>query len=735
MRPEAAGVVRADRGTASTVVEHPRQGDRALVMRAVVAGAARGPGTTPTGAGQRTRCERAPVLSVDAAGVAGGAAGWRRAQLRAWSSNRGIARRTRWAALAVCVVAAGGCARSVAPDPGLEGLAVTQLAPTSLVPGTRLIVTGASFVAEPWGQATLHLEGRAGERAIDATWPATFVDYTTLTVAIDAGRLAALGGDGGFHGTATVEVVSATDHQTYRAAPLAVDLALHTRLAPSATGIVAGGVIFINDALEVGGDGFLLGGDEGTTVAQVAGCFTRDTGGGCQPVPAIELPLTPRGSRTTGSFAFSPRVAGIRPGAFTGTITLVNQQPGADAASAAPLDVAYQLVSPQVFSVDPPAASLGQYVFVHGGGFVGGEPGAATELELTGSFTRTGAAPAAMALTLIPELINGRLVRYVISSDDELGRSLDLRTETGAFAGTMSPVVSYGGDRVRGPATQVAFAIAPIKQVVYLAFQPSYVEELRDFGLRAVDRQLRERVVAACREVYRGVNLEVRLEPPTDFAQFETVELVGVDPNDQGLFGYDNSPGKDSGNLRLYDRIGGVNALTQEDGSPGYGGVFLRSLMAFSQHPGSFARPASSADPAFDQVFDPLRPDRGGEPVSSADLAGGLSPLTDGAGCPGGDRAHQIRCAIFVLGNLIGGTLAHEVGHSLGLANPYQDGFHDRGDAPNRLMDAGDARPFLERASLAGQGPGVFCDEEYAYLRIILATPEPAYQIARPRCN
>jgi len=619
-------------------------------------------------------------------------------------------------------------------DPGLEGLAVTQVAPTTIVPGTRLVVSGASFVDEPWGTATLHLQGQAGGRAIDAAWPATFADFHTLTVAIDAGKLAELGGDADFHGTATVEIAGAADHQTYQAAPLAIDLAFRTQLAPAPMTLAAGRVIFVNDDIEVDGEGFLLGGDEGVTVARLAGCLTPQAGGACQPRPMVELPLVPA-SRTRASFAFSPTIAGIQPGSFTGTVTIVNEQPAATPISAAPLGVAYDLVTPQVFSIDPPAASLGQYVFVHGGGFVGGEPDTLTELELAGTFTRTGGAPADVQMMLIPEFASGRLVRYVVSTDDVLGRAIDLRTETATFTGTVTPVVSYGQTEVRGEATRVSFAIAPVKQVVYLQFETSYIEGLRDFGLRAVAGKIRDRILATCQGAYRGVNIEFRTEPPADFALFETVELVGIDPNDQGLFGYDNSPGKDTGNLRLYDRLGGVNATTQEDGYPGFGGVFVRSLMGFSQHPGSFARSVGGADPVFDQVFDPFRADRGGEPITSADLLHSLPAVTDGTGCPAKDRAQQIQCAIYVLGNLVGGTLAHEIGHSLGLANPYQADFHDPGDAPRRLMDTGDARPFLERANLQGQGPEVFCDDEYVYLRKILPSPDPATAIPRPGCS
>ena len=336
-------------------------------------------------------------------------------------------------------------------------------------------------------------------------------------------------------------------------------------------------------------------------------------------------------------------------------------------------------------------------------------------------------------MDLIPEWVEGNLVRYVVNTDDALGHALDLYHDTGHFTGTMTPIVSYGSDTVRGESLRVAFDIAPVKQVVYLHYQSAYVEELRDFGMRAVDNKIRERILAVCNKAYEGVNIEFRAEPVTDFALYENVELVGVDPNNMGLFGYDNSPGKDNGNLRLYDKLGGVNAVTQEDGYPGYGGVFVRSLMGFSQHPGAFSPAVPGADSAFDRIFDPFRSDQGGSPVVANDLAD-VPVLTDGSTCPGKDRKDQIACAVFVMGNLIGGTLSHEIGHSLGLANPYADGFHDAGDAPNRLMDAGGDRPFLERAELQGHGPGVFCDDEYDYLRQVLPSTAAPPSVQRPGC-
>ncbi|MCX5745672.1 MAG: hypothetical protein NT062_24615 [Proteobacteria bacterium] len=626
------------------------------------------------------------------------------------------------ASLVASVVLVGGCADATAPDPGLEQLGLDRVAPSMIIPGTSLVVVGASFVESQWGASVLHLTNGT----IDVKWPAAFVDFNHMTVAITGGNLDEVGA-GVFDGTATLEVVSATDGGTYKSAPLAVSLEFREVLDPQPTGLTDG-VHFVNDQIEVDGEGFLLGGNEGTTIARIAPCLTT---------AMCEIPLVPREplSRQHAAFPFSPKIAGISGGGFTGTVTIVNQQTAKPERAAPPIETNFTIVTAQIFSAEPNVASLGQYVFVKGGGFVGGEAGALTELELSGTFNKTGGNPAPITMSLIPEFVEGKLVRYVLNTDDALGHALDLRTDTGQFTGTITPIVSYGVDTVRGQSTQASFAIGPVRQVVLLNFTTSYTEGLRDFGMRAVDNKIRERILEVCREAYKGVNMDFRSSPITDFALFENVDLVGVDPNDMGLFGYDNSPGKDNGNVRLYDRLGGVNALTQQDGYPGFGGVFIRSLMGFSKHPGAFARSIEGADSTFDAIFDAFRPDVGGAAVSSGDLAAGFTALTDGAGCPSaGDRSSRLECAVFVMGSLIGGTLSHEIGHSLGLANPFAEGFHDAGDQANRLMDAGGDRPFSERAELNGQGPGVFCDEEYAYLRMILPSSDPANAVDRPGC-
>ncbi len=159
--------------------------------------------------------------------------------------------------------------------------------------------------------------------------------------------------------------------------------------------------------------------------------------------------------------------------------------------------------------------------------------------------------------------------------------------------------------------------------------------------------------------------------------------------------------------------------------------MFIESIFTFSEHPPAGMRSAAPT-PLFDEIFDPFRD----HPVNSGDTAGGGIPvLSDGARCPAADRKQQASCAVWALGSLIGTTTSHELGHSLGLADPWGSHFHNPGDAPNRLMDKGGARSFQERAELEGQGPSVFCADAYAYLRDILPSRSAASNDERPTCE
>lgn len=633
----------------------------------------------------------------------------------------------------------GACSKSeVGRDPGLQGLAVLEIQPALAVPGTRFVIDGRSFVDQSWGETTVVFDGSIGGAPVTLRAPGVFIDYDQLSVDVDDAFLGQLGGNfGDFTGTVAVEVVSAVDGETYTSAPISVGLGFRELLEPTITSVASDQLIFVNDKIMVSGDGFLLSEGEGQTVAVVTGCFIDlELGPDCVDVAGAEVPLIPDApfDRTRATFAFHPAIAGIKAGSFEGEVLIRNRQPAATSDSTAQ-PVRYDLTEPTVFAVTPARASLGQFVDITGGGFLGGEGGGLTLLELTGTFTPDGTTDAIpVDLVLIPEFIEGRAVRYVISEDDALGQSIDLRRVTGSFSGEVTPVVSYEGVEVRGGAGRFDLGIAPIKQVVYLVFKPSYVESLRHFGLRALDAQIRERIRQVVSRDYATINLEVRLDKPTDFSLYSEVEIAGPDPNGLGLLGYDNTPGKDTGNMRLFDRIGGVNATTQEDGFPGFGGVFIESLFAFSDHPGQFADPVEDGDGTFDDVFDPFRPDRDGEPVTGADLGGGFEMITSSQDCPSTDRTKQIQCAVWVLGSLIGTTLSHEIGHSLGLANPFGEGFHNSSDETNRLMDSGGDRPFAERAELFGEGPAKFCITEYDYLRQILPAEAPPDSSERPTC-
>ena len=638
------------------------------------------------------------------------------------------------ALLAACSSGGGG-GDGDQQDIGLEGLSLTAVNPGTVVPGTLLVIEGSSFVDEPWGTTRLRLTGTHSGATIDLPIGADFADFTRLEIPVDAAFFDAFGGEGDFEGSAVVEVDSSVDGTTHTSNTISLTLALREQLTPTVSQVATGSMIFVNDKIEVSGDGFLLGGAEGDTMASVNGCFTAQGDGECVAITPIEVPLVADPfDRTHGTFDFAPGIAGIRPGNFMGSVQLVNRPASGDATMSSTADVMYDVTEPALFSVNPTAASLGQFVIVEGGGFVGGDQGGATLLELVGTFAPDGGDPVELSLTLVTEWVEGRKVRYLMSEDDALGEQINLRRVTGTFTGEVTPVVQYDTDEVLGPTVPVTIAIAPVKQIVQLVFEPGYVESLRHFGLRAVDAQIRARIIEVVERDYQTINLELRHETPTDFAIYSVVEISGPDPNGLGLLGYDNSPGKDTGNVRLYDQIGGVNAVTQEDGSPGYGGVFIESLFAFSEHPGDYAEAIDQADGTFDEVFDDFRGDQGGDPVTTDDLDG-LPSLDSGEGCPSdGDRSDRIACAVFVLGSLIGTTLSHEIGHSLGLANPFGEGFHNASDEPNRMMDNGGDRPFAERAELFGEGPGLFCVTEYDYLRDILPAGGEDDPQSRPTC-
>ncbi|PID38184.1 MAG: hypothetical protein CSB49_06865 [Proteobacteria bacterium] len=537
--------------------------------------------------------------------------------------------------------------------------------------------------------------------------------------------------------TVTVQIRSRNSWGETLGEPTVVSLELVEALAPSVKA-VGDGLVHLNDPVVVEGRGLLLGGAEGRTEVELAGCFLPEG----QPTPCathgkkavITVALSPVDvSRERGSFAYPAKLAGLSPGRFSGTLALVNYQTGRAPTRSSERQIDFEVQRTTLTGLKSSAVSLGEYLLIRGRGFVGGE--GSTLLEVDGTFQPSGEGTSrAVKLSFVTGFVNGQTLRYVLEEKNGLGASVDLRSETGTLSGTWTPVVSLGAEQQVGKGVVLALELGAVKQVVHLRFLPSWQEALRSFGLQPADQRVRDRVFAVVRRAYQGINVEIRAEQPKDFGLYATVDVGGTDPNGLGLLGYDNTPGKDVENKRLFDHVGGVNALTQEDGYPGYGGVFASSQLAFSEHPPGAMKTSPLHTPLFDQIFDAVRPDRGQE-VNSAEVAAAPS-LESSASCPAADRVGQVACAIFTLGNMIGHTVAHELGHSFGLAEPYgaPTTYHNPGDVPNRLMEGGSTRPFAERAELAGEGPAVFCDDEFAYLQMLMPTGQADPLPQRPSC-
>ena len=222
--------------------------------------------------------------------------------------------------------------------------------------------------------------------------------------------------------------------------------------------------------------------------------------------------------------------------------------------------------------------------------------------------------------------------------------------------------------------------------------------------MRNVEHLIRQRILDVARRDYTGINVEFRETRPTDFVEYAVIEIGGKDPNDRDLIGLDNTMGKDIGNVVFDDVVGGWNADSAEAGTAAFGGVFISSYLGFSP---SLDEPMPLATELFDEIFGPFMPSLGGQKVEDGEL-------------PNGDRADQIGLAILSLANMIGNTLTHEMGHTMGLAAGPAELFHNIEPQENQIMDAGIYRDFEERCELNGKGPAIWTVENRAYLERIL---------------
>jgi hypothetical protein len=478
---------------------------------------------------------------------------------------------------------------------------------------------------------------------------------------------------------------------------------------------------FREDAVVLRGAGFLAPG-EGDVKAQLVGQFVAEGQSEGVAVSArLPVTLADPSDRGRALLRLTTDIGGLRPGTFTGTIQLSSTLRGGAQSSSDARSVRLGFGSPTLLGYAPQAPHLGQFVTLQGAGLLG-DPARADEATLL-RFEGELVLPDGTVQPFGPKeaatrWLSGQQVQLgldVVAQDSALISSF-FRISRGVFRGQVSPVILKGVEDVTGAAQPVEVRLVGPKQVVQVIFLPGFYSSISRFGLGIASEQVTARTLQRMQDIYSDYAVEFVSQPPDDAlpSAVTVLEIGGADPNGLGMFGYDNTPGKDVGNVRLFDRIGGANATTQNDGFPGYGGVFIDSILYWSAHPDiSGDRPSGTPppDPLFDEIFDPLR-------ASPATLA-----EVNGVGDP--TRVAQTARAVDALGAVIGETAAHELGHSLGLSQPYgqPEAFHSIAPGEGCLMDGGAFRPFGERAAQPGYPASRFCDDEPDYLQDVLGKP------------
>ncbi len=593
-------------------------------------------------------------------------------------------------------------------DGGLPDLVVESVEPSLVLPGTWIHVHGRGFVDETQGTLIVFLERGGSQRMVVPER----VDDSHLKFQIGANLFTALGGPGSFVGTVRVQADYTGGQSQSRTAE--VIWSLQETLQPRLDRFSATeGIIYLGSDVRGEGTGFLLEG-EGETRLRLSGTFTPEGG---SAVPLSGSFAVSAQDRDLLDGPFPVEALGIFPGMYTGDLTVVNvHQDEREVLGNDLKGVTIELGRTFLLRVEPSEASRGQWIKFTGRGFVAGS--ARTGVRIEGTFTERGGSVTDLtgdqALEIFPEVISGDVMRYVLRvTPDGQGGVEGLGAVAGTLQGSATPVVYYGADSQEGfQLENMTFIVGPQKQVVYMKYLPGFTDALREFGLRNVESHIRDRILEVVNRDYRtdqpdGINIEWRTSRPEDFVEYSVIEVGGEDPNDVGLIGLDNTMsqgGKDIDNLYFDDVVGGLNADAREEGHYAYGGVFVSSYLAFSP---KAPNPMSLASPVFDEVFGPFMSSQGGTPVEAGEY-------------PGGARADKIGRAIRALGSMIGNTISHEIGHTLGLAAGPKDYFHNIVPLDNQIMDAGFHRDFEERAEQNGRGPARFTDENWDYLKRIL---------------
>lgn len=499
-------------------------------------------------------------------------------------------------------------------------------------------------------------------------------------------------------------------------------------LRPQVSAIPSNPQSYPGQEIKLRGEGFLRP-EEGTTWAVIEqGSMTYDAAP-ARDLSGQRVAIKWGGSRQDGVLAMVPDPFGILPGLFEGKLRMENELADGEVyKDAQQLSFRTTLQRPFVSAVNPPSGSRSQIIRILGRGFLATSPkqGYGMLLKFDGSFTpdlapdqaidyRGPRAVARAPYRVVSESLIQQDVWYEVDRDSfTLG---GLGATPGVFSGKIIPILLYQGNELIGDAWSGEFRVLATTQVVHVRFIAGFEDALDRFGLSNASDLVRARILEVLRRDYEGINVRFVTEPPEDFVDYMTIEIGGPDPTGQGLLGYDNSFNgvpKDTSNLFLRDYLGGYNRDSIDAGFEPYGGVFIESFTIFS--PKLSKDQGFETSKRFDELLGPFMPELGGTPVKATEL-------------PDGGRVAAIRAAVLMIGNLVGHTASHEIGHSLGL--PYLEGedpkaptYHNPAPEPAAIMNAGNARSFEERAELDGQGPARFNATNRAYLRRILPAPQ-----------
>lgn len=267
------------------------------------------------------------------------------------------------------------------------------------------------------------------------------------------------------------------------------------------------------------------------------------------------------------------------------------------------------------------------------------------------------------------------------------------------FDGQVRLVVAAGGDLWASAPLGVAVPLLPTLQRVEVEAGAAWRAALTRLGLQAHAAAVEQALLQRLRQLFSGYALEISLvaAPQADGREKLRLRLGDRDGNGLQLLGAESGLAKDVGNQKLDEQLAGFDPAAWQNGQAAVSGVFAGELLGFSArlHPG---RPGAS--PAFDEVFAPWCGQLGGTAATASQAAAAQSAI------------RQMAWAVAEVS-------AHEIGHALGLA-AGGDEAHHLGDHPGWIMDSGDARPWAERAGLAGAAPSQWGPVDAGYLQAIL---------------